>query len=858
MNERPVPPRWADRFLSWYCNPELLEEIQGDAHELYYERLEHEGRRMADFKYIWDVIRFCRVSNVRRTEEFNEPGLFGILWNLNMKIAIRNSSKNKTVFFVKLTALAICLAFTFLLTAFVINELTYDQQYKDYDRIYRVGVRAEMQGKLTSYAVSPLPLAPTLADEIPGVERASRFMFAYLVYEIGDQKFYNISNYAVDSNFLRMFNQEYLEGSETSLDEPNRVVLTESAALRMLGSTDVVGKTLIAGDFELEIAGVIKDRPLNTHFTFEVLVSWSTFHRNDVWDNINAYTYIKLGKNVELTKVESVIASTMGEYLSLMSEEYDLKAEPIFERVDDIHTNGYLNEDFAPKRSRNYVYIILTVIVLFLLTGLFNYLNLALAELTTQVKKIAILKTFGGIHADHRKIAITDAILCLLIIAPIVVLMIIGILQFPGYLPAIEPLVWKSPLFIGLVGAVVITTLIVSSLNSIVINKSEIMLSLKGNSTGGRKGYTARKFLVATQLSFAIIMIGLISVIVDQFSFINKADKGFDDRDVIVLIGTGPFDERQVLQESLRKIPGVKIVSGSSFYPDEKVEKKMIFSVETPDGMKSRLVNFIYSDIDYLQLLNIKVKKGRPFDDRLTDQQAFIVNETAVKEFGWDDPIGKTIEGPHEGRVIGVVEDFHFESMHTQVEPVIIFLNNSDWDLFYIYMKMEPLQSANAMRSVEKAYREMWPGVPFDYRYLNATYSGLYKQDYEIRDIFRAGLIISIVVSALGIFSISALLLSLRTKEMGIRKVVGAENLQLFVMHLKPFVVFFIIATAIALPVIFYLSQHWLNNFAYHIDIDARYFVMPAMVTILIILGAAVYHAVKGARINPVDILKNE
>jgi putative ABC transport system permease protein len=858
MNEKPLPPRWADWFLTWYCNPELLEEIQGDAHELYYERVEREGRRKADFKYAWDVIRFCRMSNVRRTEEFNEPGLFGILWNLNLKIAIRNSTRNKTVFFVKLSALAICLAFTFLLTGFVINELTYDQQYKDYQQIYRVGVRAEMQGKLTSYAVSPLPLAPTLADEIPGVERASRFMFASLVYEISDQKFYNIVNYAVDSNFLRMFNQEYIEGSEMALDQPNRIVLTESTARRLFGDTHVAGKIITAGDFILEIGAVIKDRPLNTHFTYDVLVSWDTFHRNDVWDNINAYTYIKLASNIQLNDVDSLIAATENDYLSLMSEEYEFTAEPIFERIDKVHTNGYLDEDFAPKRSRNYVYIILSVIVLFLLTGLFNYLNLALAELTTQVKKIAILKTFGGIHADHRKIAIADAIVCLVIVAPVVVLIVVGILSFPGYLPAIEPSVWTSQLFIGLVTAVVVTILICSSLNSIVISRSEIMLSVKGNSASNQKGFTARKFLVAAQLSFAIIMIGLISVVVDQFNFINDADKGFDAQDVIVLLGTGPYDERQVLEESIRKMSGVKKVAGSSFYPDEGIEKKTIFAVETSDGMKNRLVNFIYGDKDYLEVLDIKVKAGRAFDDRATDQRSYIVNEAAVKEFGWSDPIGKSIGGPFDGKVIGVVEDFHFESMHTRLEPVIIFLNNVDWDAFYIYIKTEPLQSNSVMIAVEKAYHEMWPDVPFDYRHLNATYSGLYKQDYEIRDIFRSGLIISILVSALGIFSISALLLSLRTKEMGIRKVVGAVNSQLFMMHLKPFAIFFVIATAIGLPVIFYLGQRWLNNFAYHINIDARYFVIPAVITILIILGAAVYHAIKGSRVNPVDILKNE
>lgn len=859
MTNKPVPPRWADRFLSWYCNPELLEEIQGDAHELYYERLGREGKRKADLKYAWDVIRFCRMSNVQRTEEFNEPGLFGLLWNLNLKIALRNSMRNKTVFFVKLSALAICLAFTFLLSGFVISELSYDHHYNDYDRIYRVGVRAEMQGKSTSYAVSPLPLGPTLADEIPGIERASRFMHANLVYEIGNEKFFWITNYAADTNFLRMFNQQYIGGDLTALDQPNRVVFTESIARRLFGNTDVVGKSIKAGDFTLQVGAVIRDRPVNTHFTFDVLVSWETFHRNDQWDNINAYTYIKLRPNTAMSEIDTLISSIQNDYLALISQEYELKADPIIERIDQIHTSGYLDEDFAPKRSRNYVYIVLSVIVLFLLTGLFNYLNLALAELTTQLKKIAILRTFGGVHADHRRVAITDSILCMVIVAPVVILIMMCVLWYPGSLPAIDPGVWKSKMFIGLVIGIVITILLCASLNSIVISKNELMLSpLNGNSSGSQKGFSARKFLVAAQLSFSIIMIGLISVIVDQFHFVNEADKGFDDHDVIVLMGSGGYNERQGLEESIRRMSGVKSVAGSSFFPDAGIEKKDIFEIETSDGMKNQLVNFIYGDKDYIDLLNIKVKSGRPFDDRSTDAAAFLINETAAKEFGWEDPIGKKIGGPFDGEVIGVVGDFHFESMHTRIEPVIIFLNNPDWYVHYIYIKTEPIPSRSLLTAIEQEYHKIFPELPFTYEYLDARYHGLYQQDYEIRDIFRSGLVISIIVSALGIFSISALLLSLRTKEMGIRKVIGAANIQLFMMHLKPFATFFVIAIVIGLPVIFYLAQRWLNNFAYHIDVDARYFVLPGLITILIILAASVYHAIRGANVNPVDILKNE
>jgi putative ABC transport system permease protein len=548
-----------------------------------------------------------------------------------------------------------------------------------------------------------------------------------------------------------------------------------------------------------------------------------------------------------------------------MSEEYDFRYQPLFDRIDEIHLSGYLDEDFAAKRSRNYVYIVMSVIVLFLLTGLFNYLNLALAELTTQVKKIAILRTFGGVHADHRKVALTDIVICLSIVAPVVVLIMALIMQFSGSLPAIDKGVWTTPIFMALVAGVVLVLLICSSLNSIVIPQKEIMLSpLKGNSSGTQKGFMARKILVAAQLSFAIVMIGLISIIVDQFKFVNEGDKGFDDNDVIVLTRVGMFRETAALEESIRQMSGVKMVGGSSFYPGGGIETKTIFEIETTEGMKNQLVTFIYCEPDYLHLLNLRVKEGRMFDEEHStdNKRAYLINETAAKQFGWENAIGKRISGPSEsrrdGEVIGVVEDFHFESMHSKIEPIIIFLGDYDWGVEFVYIKTEPMQSSSLLLSIDREFHKIFPELPFEYGYLDARYRGLYKHDDEIRNIFQSGLVISIIVSALGIFSISALMLSLRTKEMGIRKVVGAATLQLFLMHLKPFAIFFIIAAAIGLPMIFYLAERWLNNFAYHIEMDARYFVLPALITILIILGASIYHAAKGANVNPADILKAE
>jgi putative ABC transport system permease protein len=374
-----------------------------------------------------------------------------------------------------------------------------------------------------------------------------------------------------------------------------------------------------------------------------------------------------------------------------------------------------------------------------------------------------------------------------------------------------------------------------------------------------------RELLLATQLSFSIIMIALIVVIVDQFRFIDSADKGFEDKNTIVVkMRSGDFSDAEIFVESVRKLSGVKKVDGSSFYLDN-VETKEFFEVDTKQGPKKMLVAYMNCGYEYLEALNIELVKGRNFEPaRGTDGKgAYIINEAAAKEFGWKDPIGKRIQGPlaadgRDGEIIGVVRDFHFASLHNKIAPLIIFLVDTDWGIQYVYIKTNPVRPADLVPQIEMAYKKSFADLPFEWEYLDAKFTSLYKEDYEIRNVFQVGLVVSILLSCLGIFSISALLMIMRSQEMGIRKIVGASQIQLFILHMKSFVKFLIIAVLIAWPTIYYLSDHWLDNFAYHIDLDLRYFVLPGLITFLIVVLTAAFHGIRSSRINPLDILKQE
>lgn len=867
------PPKWADRFLAWYCNPDLLEEIQGDAHELYFERIRTEGKRKADIKYMWDVLRFFRWSNIRREENEYEVGKVSAIWGLNFLLATRNASRNKLIFIVKTIGLSLCLAFSLLLTAFVVNEISFDKFHVNHNRIYRVTSKVDFHDHITHYAVTPLPLGQTLKEDIPEIENYFRFMFEDKpIFRVGEEVFYNETTFSADSNFLKILSFDFLQGDDRALSGPDKIVLTKSLATKFFGEKDPFGQFIEFGNDGalLEVTAVINDPPSNSHLQFDALISWDTYDRWDDWGNLNAYTYILLKTETGIEAVKNKMPSVLNTFHELVAREYKAKYEAIFENITDIHFSETLDEDIVLKRNNNYVLILIAVIVLFLITGLINYLNLSLAELTTNFKRMGILRIFGGIAGSHRKIITSDILLSLIIVIPLTfTLSYFGWALGNSHLSIrINPEILFNPIFISVICGVLIFLVTSSQVNAHMLsNASYLISSLKGKLNSTASGTGVRKILVAAQLSFSIIMIGLIIVIVNQFHFIQETDKGFEEKNTLVVkLRSGSHSKIESFNEDLRKISGITKVDGSSYYPGI-VETKYVFEVETKSGMEQLLVPMMQCGYDYLSALDIKIAEGREFrHDRGEDPSgSFIINETAAREFGWENPIGKQIRGPisghdeayKEGEVIGVVKDFNFASLHTKIEPLIIFLTDENWGIQFIYIKINPLTSGDLI-NIENEYKKHWEEYPFEWEYLDSKYKSLYEKDYEVKSIFEIGLLISILISSLGIFSVSALLVTLRTKEMGIRKVVGANTFQLFFLHTKSFLQFLIISVLVAWPIIWFLSNKWLQNFAYHVDLNIWYFIIPAIIAFFITMLTSGYHGIKSASVNPVDILKQQ
>jgi putative ABC transport system permease protein len=858
------PPKWIDRLLAWYCNPDLLEEIQGDAYELYEQRVKTQGRPIATIKYLWDVVRFFRWSNMARSGNDYRPGFMEVLLNLNLKIAARNARRNKVTFAVKAGGLAVCVAFTLALSAFVVHELTFEHVFPGYSQIYRIGSRVESNGVVTTYAVSPLPLSAALRDEMPEIEQSARMMgTAKPQFTVADVTFHNIPTFTADSSFLKIFTFKFITGDHRALDEPNKVVLTRSVATRLFGRTNIREQTVTFHETELEVAAVIEDPPARTHLQFGALISWDTYMRNDVWDNVNAYTYVKVAAGTDRASFEKNADTIEKDYLELIAKEYELKFESVIQRVDEIHLSPPMDEDFAARTQINNLYILETVIFLFLITGLINYLNISQAEIAVNAKKHSILRVFGGIDASKAKVGMADALLCLAAALPLVGMMLYFFLRLAGFYldVVVDPAVWTHPWILCGVALVVLGLLTGTHFNS----SSSIVPALRGDVMMNKTGIPLRSTLVAGQLTFSVFIIALMAVIVDQFRFITEADKGFTSTNTLV-IPTPSFDAKasRAFIDAAGSVAGVEMAEGCSYVPGGGIETKEFFEIESGDGMRKALINYLHTGHNYLELLNIPLVDGRAFDrDKPADLMgSYLINEAAAKQFGWTDPIGMKINGPleadgREGQVIGVVRDFHYSSVHNRIEPLIIFLNNN-WDVDFIYVKLAAAHPSQVLLSLEDEFKNIFPDSPMGWTYLDDRYMNLYREDNRIRNVVASGLVISLVVSCLGIFSMSALLLVRRTKEMGIRKVVGASGVELFFLHLRTFLVLLAVAVLVAGPLSYLAGTRWLTGFAYHIDLTAWHLIVPALISFAIIFFTAGVHAWRAAFIRPADVLKDE
>ncbi len=872
------PPKWPNKFLGWFCHDDHLEILTGDVLELYEERMARMKKWQADLFFITDILGLCRpFAFKRKTQNSTQIAMFRNYF----KVTYRNFIKQKVYSALNVSGLAIGLACSILIFIYINDELSYDKFHSKSDRIYRVLEKFESEGVGEHSASLPFPTGPALKNDFERqVEHSVRFFnfqspSLALANKAADKGFNESNIFFADSTFFDVFDFELIEGDkETALDEPNAILITRSMAKKYFVDEDPMGKTLeFQGNQNLMVTGVLEDTPKNAHFQFDFIVSFSSLKSSfrgrypSSWYWNPCWTYIVLEENTKPEDLTVQFPDFVQKYFpDFIKDDIELQLQPI----EDIHLKSKLDYEIAANSDEKNIYIFGLVAIFVLFIAAINFINLSTARANKRAKEVGVRKSLGSAKSQLINQFIFESVLLTF------TSLIIGIVMVMICLPGFNLLTEKSvsitillePIFLfSLLGAGLIIGLLSGFYPAFVLSAFKTVSVLKGGHLK-TSGLNFRRVLVTAQFAISIMLIIGTFIVLKQLNFLQNKDAGFDDEHIVM-------------------VPVIRSPMGQHYenFKVEALKSSHIFSmtaVEEVVGAKFQVGNYQFEEMDeskpfprfnvrhdFIQTMNIPLAAGRAYDQTIQtdDSLALIVNETLVHSMGWGSPeeaIGKrfSYRGELRGKVVGVVEDYNFASKHYPIAPLVITLNSrrGAFNLFikYVAVKIDGDQMKAALEDLEKAWISVLPERPFDFFFLDDRINDSYKSEQKLSSITVIFSALAILVACLGLFGLATFSVEQRTKEIGVRKVLGINTTQIMVLLSREFMILIGIAFVIAIPLGFYALNEWLNGFAFRTDIEIWPFVLAGLITFLISAVTVTYHALKASYINPTETLKCE
>ncbi|MBN2174648.1 MAG: ABC transporter permease [Bacteroidales bacterium] len=798
-----------------------------------------------------------------------------------LKTVFRNFKHNSLYTIINIIGLAIGLAcFTFI-SLYIREELSYDKHNSKYQRIYRIESDITISDKNQQVAKSSFALAPAMKREFPEIVDFVRFRSAdngFLRYN--DKQFYEDNLYFADSSVFNLFDLKIIYGSSKhALSEPNSVILNESLAEKYFGDLNPVGKVIVLNNkIDCKVTAVFENLPANTHLKFDGLVSFATYSQiigdqmfrdlsNIHFWAIRLFSYVLLSENSTIEDVHRNFKPLHDKYIEPVSKRLNGKFELLTTRLDKIHL--YSNLDWDLPAGNITTIVIFTIIAFFILIiASINYMNLATARSAHKAKEVGVRKVLGADKTMLRLSLLGESVLVALI-AFILAIVLVELL-----LPSFNNLTDKSLTFylpkdIGMYLLLLFITILVGLLSgsypALYLSSFRPVVVLKGVVKTGRQSGMFRKMLIIFQFTIAIVMITGTIVVTRQLNFIQNRDLGFEKENVIILRSTDTTFKKKIpaFKDELLQHPNIYNIATSNTVPGGGGYLD-VFLVEGIDKMEEQLMNLIYVDHNFIDLMGMKVIKGRNFSKNFgTDKEkAVIINLEAARKLGWDeDALGKEIhrrdtKGTKIYKVIGVVQNFNFNSLYDQIGPLVIFLEDGPQDLMSI--RLNPKNSKKTISEIEQKWSAINPGEPFKYDYLENQLNGLYDTDNRVQKIFGAFAFISIFISLMGLFGLSSFVTEQYSKNAGIRKLLGASVKSLIYMFSKDFMKLVFIAFIIAVPVSWYFLENWLSHFAYHTSIHPSIFLLAGFMVMLLAQLTVIVQTMKTAFTNPVDVIMYE
>jgi putative ABC transport system permease protein len=795
------------------------------------------------------------------------------------KIAWRNLLKNKAFSFINIMGLSLGIAVCFIIMLFVQDELSYDRFNEKADRIVRIVFKASINGgKINEPAVMP-PVAKALTNDFPEVEEATRLKNDGRPKITWQQKTFKEAEAAfVDPNFFHVFSFPFIKGNPaTALLQPNTVVITQEIATVIFGREDPMGKMLDYSGTLFRVTGVIKKMPSNAHFHFDLLPSMQTidFAKSGTWMEGSFFTYAVLKENADYKKLEAKLPNMVEKYMGpqiqqsmgMSLSQFRTKGNELgfaLQPLTSIHLHSTTNFEMEPPGNVKYVYIYAAIAVFMLLIASINFINLSTAGASRRAKEVGLRKVMGSRKLDLIWQFLVESVLVAAIAIMIAVLMV----QFA--LPAFNELSGKHLLtnfsfrpLAAIVALGILAGLLAGIYPAFFLSSFKPIATLKGNiGTGGRS--RLRNGLVIFQFFISVSLITGTAIVYQQMKFIQNIRLGYDKEQLLVLSNSYVLGkEEQAFKQQLLKDSRIVNATVSGYKPAGPSYNNNALAY--PEGKDNQVLTALEYKIDeqYIPTFGIQMASGRNFSPAFgTDSSAIIINESAARAFGWgNDAVGKTIvrENSDRGRnypykVIGIIKDFHFKSLHESIAPLFMVLEPQQG----IIVKVQTKDIAGLLKSIQQLWASYHPEEPFGYAFMDELYEKTYSAEQKTATVLNIFAILTILVASMGLFGLATYTAEQRSKEIGIRKVLGATVAQVTGMLSKEFIKLVLLGCLIAFPVSWWAMHVWLQDFAYRIDINWWVFVLSGSLAVLTALLTISFKAIKAALANPVKSLRSE
>lgn len=796
------------------------------------------------------------------------------MWINYLKVIFRTLNRNKFFSLINIIGLSVGIAAFVLIMMFVEHEFEFDKHFKNANQIYRVTLDMEWEQAPTQFtALAPGPTAIQLAKDYPEIIAGTRFSTSdRRMFEAVDdhlntlgQKFYENNIFKVDSNFFKVFDIQILAGDKnTMLTIPNSVVLSKSLAEKYFGTIDVMGKSLkMDNEQHLTITGVMMNLPTTTHFKTDILLTTNgdpNFEINN-WRTF-LYSFVKVSENTDLKDIDQKLLAFKEKHYAPWKETSTFR----FQKMLDIHLKNDRIFDYALTGDIKNVLFLISIAFLVLVIACMNFINLSTARSVHRSKEVGIRKVVGA----SRKRLIVQFLGESIMVS--FISMFIAIVLIESIIPEFQKLIGAnlsvnySKHLISFIGLAIVIGLFSGIYPAFFTSSFQPMVALKNRTVLGGASIITRKILVIFQFVVMVILLSGVMVIFQQMKYVKNRPLGFDKNQIVYTSFKEGIqgDQANLLKEMLLSNPNIKTAFLTSQLPGETPFGDHFLIEGNEKSFPARTTSIGYG---YIPGLGIEILKGRNFSNEFgTDSSSCIINETAMNKFGWniDNVIGKKIswnfasswDDQINGRVIGVVKDYHFKSLHEEIEPIILTFNPSLNRI--VAAKINTANIDQTIKFIEKSFIEINPAYPFEYSFLSDDFKMLYKREAQFEKIFRYFVVLAIIIAILGLLGLTAFMAEKKVREIGIRKTYGASILDIIKLFTREFTLYVIIANIIGIPIAVLILNRWLNNFSYRINITWWLFLMVFALSLIIAIGTVAFLAWKAALKNPIEAIKYE